>query len=109
MLVITTKQFRKDALKELSKDDQLLLATIIQELQKAESVPGFPNLKKLKGFKNAFRIKMGDYRICFLSREQTIYLSRVLHRGRFTVIFPNIIPASGAAQIPYPDQINTGK
>lgn len=35
----------------------------IELLEAAESLAEIPNLKKLKGHKSAFRIKIGDYRI----------------------------------------------
>lgn len=38
------------------------------------------NLKKLKGEYNAYRIRIGDYRIGFFVEEDTITFARVLHR-----------------------------
>jgi len=67
MDVIITKQFEKDTEKELSPKMQLRLADIIEELQKVSKPSEINNIKKLKGFKSAYRIKMGDYRIGFYS------------------------------------------
>ncbi len=63
MKVIVTHQFGKDVDKKLSKEMQLKLADIIEELQKAPNLFSINNLKKLKGCKTAYRVKMGDYRI----------------------------------------------
>jgi len=63
MKVIVTHQFGKDVDKKLSKEMQLKLADIIEELQKAPNLFSINNLKKLKGYKTAYRVKMGDYRI----------------------------------------------
>jgi len=46
------------------------------------------NLKKLKGEYNAYRIRIGDYRIGFFVEEDTITFARVLHRREFYRYFP---------------------
>jgi mRNA interferase RelE/StbE len=46
------------------------------------------NLKKLKGECNAYRIRIGDYRIGFFVEEDTITFARVLHRREFYRYFP---------------------
>jgi len=63
MKVIVTHQFGKDVDKKLSKEMQLKLADIIEELQEAPNLFSINNLKKLKGYKTSYRVKMGDYRI----------------------------------------------
>ncbi|WP_366514392.1 type II toxin-antitoxin system RelE/ParE family toxin [Moorena sp. SIO3I6] len=46
------------------------------------------NIKKLKGEDNAYRIRVGDYRIGFFLKGDTIIFSRVLHRREFYRYFP---------------------
>ena len=46
------------------------------------------NLKKLKGEYNAYRIRVGDYRIGFFYQDDTITFVRVLHRREFYRYFP---------------------
>ena len=46
------------------------------------------NLKKFKGEYNAYRIRIGDYRIVFFVEEDTITFARVLHRREFYRYFP---------------------
>jgi mRNA-degrading endonuclease RelE of RelBE toxin-antitoxin system len=46
------------------------------------------NLKKLKGDDNAYRIRVGDYRIGFFLEDDTITFARVLHRREFYHYFP---------------------
>ena len=46
------------------------------------------NLKKLKGEYNAYRIRIGDYRIGFFVEEDTIPFAPVLHRRKFYRYFP---------------------
>jgi mRNA interferase RelE/StbE len=88
MKVIVTHHFEKDVDKELSKEMQLKLADLIEELQKAPSLHSINNLKKLKGYKTAYRIKMGDYRIGFIVEANMIKLSRVLNRKDIYRYFP---------------------
>lgn len=88
MQVITTRQFEKDAEKELNKKLQLQLADIIEQLQRADHLMEIPNLKKMKGYKNAYRIRFGKYRIGFLPETNTIKLSMVMNRKEIYRYFP---------------------
>ena len=88
MDVIVTKQFEKDTDKELSPKMQLRLADIIEELQKVSKPSEINNIKKLKGFKSAYRIKMGDYRIGFILEDNLIKLSRIMNRKEIYRYFP---------------------
>lgn len=88
MQVIVTRQFEKDVSKELNKSLQLQLADIIEQLQKVRSIQDVQHIKKLKGYKNAYRLKLLDYRIGFILEENTINLSRVMHRKEIYRYFP---------------------
>jgi mRNA interferase RelE/StbE len=88
MKVIATKQFEKDIEKELSKATQLKLAEIIEELLLAASLDKIPGVKKLKGYKIAYRIRMGEFRIGFILEANTIKLSRVINRKEIYRYFP---------------------
>jgi len=88
MQVITTRQFEKDTEKELNKKLQQQLADIIEQLQRADHLMEIPHLKKMKGYKNAYRIRFGDYRIGFLFENNTIILSRVMNRKEIYRYFP---------------------
>jgi mRNA interferase RelE/StbE len=88
MQVITTRQFEKDTGKELSKKLQLQLADIIEKIQQADHLMEISNLKKMKGYKNAYRIRLGEYRIGFRFENNTIKLSRVMNRKEIYRYFP---------------------
>ncbi len=47
-----------------------------------------PNLKKMKGYKNAYRIRFGEYRIGLLFENNNIKLSRVMNRKEIYRYFP---------------------
>ena len=53
-----------------------------------KQVKEIENCKKLKGSKNAFRIKLGHYRIGFIFEKEILELVRVLHRKDIYNSFP---------------------
>lgn len=53
-----------------------------------QSFTEIPNLKKIKGAKNAYRIRVGDYRIGFFVEQDKIIFSNVLHRKEIYRFFP---------------------
>ncbi len=88
MQVVTTRQFEKDAEKELNKKLQQQLADIIEKIQMSDHLLEIPNLKKMAGYKNAYRIRFGEYRIGFIFENNTIILSRVMNRKEIYRYFP---------------------
>jgi len=88
MKVLIDKSFEKDTNK---LTDQKLLQSIadcIEEIQKTDKLSDIPNCKKLKGSKNAYSIRIGDYRIGYIFEKQTIELVRFLHRSIIYNYFP---------------------
>ena len=65
-----------------------LIRTKIDELVLAENPGDFRNTKKLKGAKNAYRIKVGNYRIAYFLEDETIVLVRVLNIKDIYRYFP---------------------
>jgi mRNA interferase RelE/StbE len=88
MKVLIDKSFERDTNK--LTDQKLLhsIADCIEEIQKANKLSNIPNCKKLKGTKNTYRIRIGDYRIGFIFEKQTIELIRFLHRSVIYNFFP---------------------
>lgn len=82
------ERFEKD-LKKIS-DQKLLLQVkiIILEAEKAEKLSQINNIKKLKGHKTAYRIKLGEYRIGVYIEAQIIEFTRVLPRKDIYKYFP---------------------
>jgi mRNA-degrading endonuclease RelE of RelBE toxin-antitoxin system len=83
-------------LKQFSKDlDDLVGASIkrqvtdfIEELESLDSLPKMANLKKLIGHRNAYRVRLGDYRLGFFLQGNTVTLARLLHRKDIYKQFP---------------------
>ncbi|MGI8501948.1 MAG: type II toxin-antitoxin system RelE family toxin [Hassallia sp.] len=61
---------------------------VFDEIPSHSSLDEIRNLKKLKDANNAYRIRVGDYRIGFLFEGETITFIRVLHRKDIYRYFP---------------------
>jgi len=66
----------KSAEKELSKLPSTVISKIVPELQSLENLPRPNGCKKLKGFENLWRIRVGDYRVIY-SIEDVILVVEV--------------------------------
>jgi mRNA interferase RelE/StbE len=88
MKVEFLKSFSKDLDAVNSKSAKQSLIRIVELLEKVEGLKDVPNIKKLKGFRNAYRIRVGDYRIGFFLEGSAIQLARFLHRKDIYKNFP---------------------
>ncbi len=60
----------------------------IELIEEVNSLNEVPNIKKMKGHKSAFRIKIGDYRIGIFVNGKTVEMARVVHRKDIYKVFP---------------------
>lgn len=86
-------EFDKSFLKSIDniRDSKILLKLEknITDLEKAESLLEISNLRKLTGFKNYYRIRIGDYRLGFeLISSDVIRLIVIAHRKDVYKVFP---------------------
>jgi mRNA interferase RelE/StbE len=86
-------QFDKSFLKSLGKinDSKILkkVEKIILTCESSGKVSEIQNLKKLSGFSNYFRIKLGNYRIGFeMINKSTIRFIIITHRKDIYKRFP---------------------
>ena len=81
------KSFEKDALK-LPAYIQIQLAQVIEKISPAKKISEISSCKKLVGFKNAYRIRLGSYRIGFFFENETIEFVRILDRKNIYRYFP---------------------
>ncbi len=78
------KDFRKLKNKELASS----ILEVIKQVSKAASPNEIINLKKLSGYKSAFRIRIGDYRIGVIIEKNTITFVAFAHRREIYNRFP---------------------
>ena len=88
MKVEFLKKFSKDLDSVNSKTVKQSLIRIIELLENAQTLEEIPNLKKLKGHKSAYRIRIGDYRLGLFFENSRVLLARFLHRKDIYKIFP---------------------
>jgi mRNA interferase RelE/StbE len=85
-------EFRNSFAKDLKRvQDKGMLSRVrevIEAVEKGYSLIDFPNLKKLKGGGNHFRIRVGDYRIGLTVENDTVTFIRFLNRKEIYKYFP---------------------
>lgn len=85
-------EFRDSFAKDLKsvKEKRLLqrVKEIIEAIEKADSLAELSNLKKLKGDRNYFRVRVSDYRIGIVLEKDTIIFVRLLNRKDIYKYFP---------------------
>lgn len=88
MKVVFTSRFNRD-LKTI-RDPSLRseVGAAIDQLLSANSISEVKQVKKLSGFENAYRMKLGEYRIGFLLVGQAVWLGRFGHRKDIYRRFP---------------------
>ena len=88
MTVEFLKSFSNDLDKISSATVKRQLKQTIILLENATTLQAIPNTRKLKGHRNAYRIRIGDYRLGLFLENDTATLARFLHRKDIYKIFP---------------------
>jgi mRNA interferase RelE/StbE len=85
-------EFKASFLKTLKKIQNNRLkadiANTILSVESADSLKQIDNLKKLKGYKQYYRIRIGNYRIGIKIEDKTIFFVDIDHRSNIYRIFP---------------------
>jgi len=79
--------FFRDA-KKCPPSIRKLLLEILENVEQAKAIREIPDIKKLKGHKTAYRIKLNDYRIYFYYEDDIITIARFLPRKDVYRFFP---------------------
>ncbi|TVQ05308.1 MAG: type II toxin-antitoxin system RelE/ParE family toxin [Balneolaceae bacterium] len=88
MIVRFHKSFAKDLSKIKDKSIRKKVKKAILKLENSPSIDKITNLKAIKGEKNAYRLRVGDYRIGIYLKTDSIELIRVAHRKDIYDLFP---------------------
>ena len=88
MNVLFLAKFLKDIDKILIKTVKSDLLATIENVEQANKITDIKNIKKLKGSKIAYRIRIGDYRIGLFIENNTVEFARVVHRKDIYKLFP---------------------
>ncbi len=89
MKILIDESFEKDTDKITDKKLLKSIVDCIKKVQNKTKLSDITNCKKLKGSKNAYRIRIGDYRIGFIFENRTVQFIRFLHRNQIYNRFPD--------------------
>jgi len=88
MKVIFLEKFSKDLDKLKDKKTRESIKNAILKIEKAPSLNKITGLKRLKGEKGAYRLRVGNYRIGIYIQGDTVEMARVAHRKDIYDLFP---------------------
>ena len=88
MEVEYTSGFNKDVRKLRDRKLKDAIIAAIQNIKVAAKPGHIRNLEDIKGFKNYFRIRIGDFRIGIRIVSNKVYLIIVAHRSEIYKLFP---------------------
>jgi mRNA interferase RelE/StbE len=88
MIVVIDRSFEKDTDLIDDKSIKIKISQCINNVLNADRINSIKNLKKLKGFRNEYRIKIGDFRLGIRIDKDTVKFIRCLHRKDIYKYFP---------------------
>lgn len=88
MIVKIDRSFARDVEKIKSESLKKNISRVISDIQNTAKVSEIPNLKKIHGTRNYYRIRLGDYRLGIIISEKEVQLIRFLHRKDVYKYFP---------------------
>ncbi len=89
MTVIFRESFERD-LRKLTSNAQLVarLKAVVEQLETAEKFEAIASVKRMQGWSNYYRIRIGDYRLGLKLDEGAVVVLRFLHRREIYRKFP---------------------
>ena len=88
MQVAYLAKFSKDLDNLRSTSNKKSILVIIKRIKSANSINDIPNLKKLTGYRNAYRIRSGQFRIGIFIENNVVQFARIVHRKDIYKLFP---------------------
>lgn len=88
MNILVNRVFLKELSKLPSKERNRVEIFLFKEVENFTSPVQIPNFQKLKGYKNYYKIRFGDYRIGLKMENDTLYFERILHRKDIYKFYP---------------------
>lgn len=88
MKYLFERKFEKDFDKIKNPDLAKAILKVINNVAKASSFSEIPNIKKLKGHRTAYRIRIGDYRLGVFIENDTVVFAAFDHRKDIYSSFP---------------------
>jgi mRNA interferase RelE/StbE len=80
--------FKRDVRKTKDKLLRALLAAVIREIEAADTLADVSNIKKLTGYTNVYRVRVGRFRLGLYCENNEVELVRFLPRKDIYHKFP---------------------
>ena len=80
--------FQRDVRKTKDKALRTKLAAVIREIEAADTLADVSNIKKLTGYRNVYRVRVGKYRVGLYCENNEVELVRFLPRKDIYHKFP---------------------
>lgn len=88
MNALFLESFEKDLKKIKDKKALKSIQNLVLKVESATSANEISGVKKLVGFKDAVRIRLGNYRVGVFLEGENVIFARVAHRKDIYSIFP---------------------
>lgn len=88
MIIDYKVSFHRDIKKLKDKELAERLKEIISEIKAAKNFSDIKNIRKIEGFHNHYRIKIGEYRVGIILSGDTVIFVRFLNRKEIYRYFP---------------------
>jgi len=88
MNVLVNKKFLKELTTLPEKERKKIEKFVFKDTANYLMLSQIPNLGKLKGYRNYYKIRFGDYRIGLRYEDDTLIFERVLHRKDIYKYYP---------------------
>lgn len=88
MKIVFLKSFIKDVQKIKDPKVARKIEQIIFDLKAADFLEDLSNVKKMKGYSIAYRIRTGTYRMGIYKETEHVVLARILKREDIYKVFP---------------------
>ncbi len=88
MKIAYLKTFLKDIQKIKNQKLAGKVEQLIVEIKATDSLDNLRNVKKMKGYSIAYRVRVGDYRIGIYKETDVVELARFLKRSGIYKVFP---------------------
>jgi mRNA interferase RelE/StbE len=77
-------EFKTSARKELESLPDTVLARVVRKIEFLTEDPRPAGCKKLKGYKDLWRIRIGDWRVVYIVDDtvRRVSITRIAHRSR---------------------------
>ena len=88
MQVLINKQFLKELAVVPLRDRKRIETFVFSDIPTYSNLAEIPGIRKLKGYTQHYRIRLGDCRIGVTYQNETLSLERLLHRKDIYKYFP---------------------